>query len=76
MSAFDSAYAERNIPLSERYIPLSELCALTGLSQSTVRRAVKSGTAPQPARISRRSLRWSSSEIHAWMRSRVTGRVA
>lgn len=42
---------------------------ITGLSDSTIDRMIRSGTFPQPVKLGPRSVAWRSADIAVWMAS-------
>ena len=55
--------------LAERLVPLRVLCAVTGLSRSTVYRMVAAGAFPKPVKISKGRVAWREREVLAWLAS-------
>ena len=55
--------------LAERLVPLRVVCAVTGLSRSTIYRMVGAGTFPRPVKISKARIAWRESEVMAWVAS-------
>ena len=55
-----------------------EIEELTGLSCASIYRKMRSGTFPEPIKISDRAVRWKLAEIEAWIESRprATGATA
>lgn len=51
---------------------LPEVLGLVGLSRSTVYRLIQEGAFPVPVKLGQRAVAWRSSEIHAWIESRVS----
>jgi excisionase family DNA binding protein len=53
----------------EKLITMAEVVELTALSQSTIRRLMKSGRLPKPIRLSptRRSIRFKLSDIQQYL---------
>ncbi len=47
-----------------------EVERLTGMSTSSLYRAMREGDFPEPLRISRRAVRWRADEIGAWIEGR------
>lgn len=52
-----------------------EACRLTGLSQSTLWRLVKSGDAPKPVQLSPRVVGWLRCELENWIAARAASRT-
>lgn len=59
------------IPLP-RFLRLSELTHLTGLSTSTIYLQIKANKFPKPYKITDRSSGWLESEVRRWLMSRST----
>ena len=55
--------------LAERLVPLRVVCAVTGLSRSTIYRMVGAGTFPRPVKISKARVAWRECEVLAWLAS-------
>ena len=53
-----------------RLLRLSEVQARCGLSRSSLYRQMRNGSFPKPLKVGLRAIRWSESEITAWMESR------
>ena len=59
-----------------RFLRISEVEALTGLSRTTIYEWSADGRFPPPVRLSERAVRWVESEVVGWMEERVEqGRV-
>lgn len=58
-----------NIALLNNLLTYEEVCALTKLSQPTLRRYVKAGKFPQPIRPnpSGKAVRFRAADVHSWM---------
>jgi prophage regulatory protein len=57
-------------PLPERrFLRLSDVIRLVGLSKTSIYNAEKAGTFPARRKIGIRAVRWDSREIDRWMRS-------
>ena len=54
----------------DKLITRREVEELTGITRSTIYREMASGRFPLALRIGRRSVRWRSGEIVAWMEAR------
>jgi prophage regulatory protein len=50
---------------------LPDVIVRVGLRRTAVYDAVKAGTFPQPIKLSRRCVCWSSDEIEKWVRARI-----
>ncbi len=59
--------AESETLLAERLVPLRTLCAVTGLSRSTVYRKLSDRSFPKPVRISKGRVAWREREVLAWL---------
>ena len=57
----------------DRFVPLSEVTLITGMSRSTIYDYVAAGIFPRPAKIGTAS-RWSRQEIADWMNARLSER--
>ena len=67
--------SERTKP-AIRFLRISEVEALTGLSRSTIYDWSADGRFPRPVRLSERAVRWIESEVLEWMAERIEqGRV-
>jgi len=55
---------------------LKAVCALTGLSRSTLWRMCRRGEFPQPLKLTARLIGWRAAEALAWLDSRERGRPA
>ena len=53
-----------------------DLRALTGLSDSTVRRLEQASEFPKRIQLAARSVGWRSSEVAAWLANRPNGKLA
>ena len=59
-----------------RFLRISEVEALTGLSRTTIYDWSADGRFPRPVRLSERAVRWIESEVVEWMAERIEqGRV-
>ena len=48
-----------------------EVCAVTGMSRSTINRLRKAGTFPEPSHnLGVRMMAWSTTDVLAWMESK------
>jgi prophage regulatory protein len=48
---------------------LKDVCALLGMSRSTVYNRISEGSFPRPARVGIRSVRWRAEDLSAWRKS-------
>ena len=55
---------------------LYAVTARTGLSRSSVYRAIDAGTFPAPVKIGERASAWSAEEVQAWCTARIKARDA
>lgn len=49
---------------------LADVCAVIGLSRSSVYKRISDGSFPQPVHIGEHSVRWRSTDIEAWIQGR------
>ena len=54
-----------------RFLRISEVEALTGLSRTTIYDWSADGRFPRPVRLSERAVRWIESEVVEWMEERI-----
>lgn len=57
-------------PPPARLLSRTQVEQLTGLSTSSLYRAMHRGEFPEPLRVSTRSVRWRNDEIQAWIEER------
>lgn len=50
-------------------ISMAVVIALTGMSQTTIRRLVKEGAFPAPSNMSTRVVRWRAGDVRDWLRA-------
>jgi len=55
--------------VTDRLIYLSEVCATTSLSRSTIYRMIDRCEFPQQVQISRNRVAWYQSQIEQWLRN-------
>lgn len=55
------------LQVKERGLKIEELVVMTGMSKSSIWRAVRYGNLPHPYRVGKRLSRWKESEILSWM---------
>ncbi|MGH8082926.1 MAG: helix-turn-helix transcriptional regulator [Lysobacter sp.] len=55
---------------TEELAAIKRVCAMTGLSKTTIYRMIRDGTFPKPVLVGRRAL-WPVSRIHTWARQQV-----
>jgi prophage regulatory protein len=53
-----------------RYLPWREVIELTGMSRSTLKRAIREGEFPAPRKLTRGRVGFRDDEIAAWVESR------
>ena len=53
----------------ERFLRLSSVLRLTGLSRSTLYRKIQNGTFPRQLKLSTRCIGWRESEVELWLRA-------
>jgi prophage regulatory protein len=56
--------------MSERLLRKQQVCDLIGLRPTSLYMLVRAGRFPQPIRLSPQTVRWSESEVSAWIRAR------
>jgi prophage regulatory protein len=61
-----------NMSEMKTFIRLPAVIAATGLSRSTVLRAVKAGTFPAPIHIGLRAVAWDSGAVAQWQLDRIS----
>ena len=61
--------AEPETLLAERLVPLRTVCAVTGLTRSTIYRMVATGAFPGPVKISKARVAWRERDVRAWLTS-------
>jgi prophage regulatory protein len=57
-----------------KFLKLTEVIALTGLSRSSVYLAISKGEFPRQISLGARSVAWVSNEIEDWMESCIANR--
>ncbi|WP_419943694.1 helix-turn-helix transcriptional regulator [Candidatus Poriferisodalis sp.] len=64
-------------PQTPLLLPRAEVERLTGMSTSSIYRALRHGDFPEPLRIGKRAVRWRYDEIQDWInrRPRAAGTV-
>lgn len=63
-----------SIEVADRFLPLGEVIRIVGASRSTIYSWVANGSFPAPKRLGARRVGWLSSEVDAWVRTRVSAR--
>ncbi|WP_244544918.1 AlpA family transcriptional regulator [Collimonas sp. OK607] len=72
-----TALHKKRITTSKRILRMAELKVQIGLSRSTIYEFIKSGNFPRSVSLGSRAVGWLSSDIDAWVESRViTSNVA
>lgn len=61
--------------LADRLLTRAQVELRTGLSRSSIYRAMREGTFPEPIKVTPRAVRWSQNELEEWLASlpRATG---
>ena len=54
----------------DRLLTRAEVESRVGLTKTSIYRMMRAGQFPEPLRISTRAVRWSASEIEAWLADR------
>ncbi|WP_339326073.1 AlpA family transcriptional regulator [Cronobacter sakazakii] len=60
-----------DIAVSDRLMPITDVCAATGYKKPTIYEWMRDGKFPRPVKIGR-SVRWPSSEVDAWIKDKIT----
>lgn len=60
--------------MTDRILRLPEVEELTGLRRTAIYAHAKSGSFPQPFKITKRATGWLESEVRAWIESRASER--
>ncbi len=55
----------------QRLLRMPDVCAIVGLSKSSIYEGVKAGTFPAPIKLSRRAVCWPAAAIDAWITERI-----
>lgn len=53
-----------------RYLPWDEIIELTGMSRSTLKRAIRDGDFPPPRKLTRGRVGFRQDEVAAWVETR------
>ena len=56
--------------MNEKLLRRRDVEELTGLSRASIYRLISEGGFPRPVRVSATAVRWKSSDIDAWIKSR------
>ncbi|WP_243457468.1 helix-turn-helix transcriptional regulator [Ottowia testudinis] len=65
-----------SLKIPEALLKISTVIAVTGLSESSIRRKMAAGDFPLPVRDGLRCTRWIAAEVQAWLRARQAQRDA
>ena len=57
--------------IPEALLKIQTVIAVTGLSESTIRRKVAEGKFPQPIKDGARCTRWVAGQVSNWLRAKV-----
>ena len=57
------------LQLDDALLKIQTVCAVTGLSASTIRRGVVDGSFPKPVKRGTRCTRWVSRDVSAWLKA-------
>lgn len=57
------------LQLPDALLTVRTVCAVSSLSESSIRRGVAVGTFPAPVKRGKRCTRWVSSDVTAWLRA-------
>ena len=64
------------LPPQTRLLRLPEVAAAVGLRKTSIYNNIRTGTFPQPVRLTPRARAWRSDEIAAWIAERTAARDA
>lgn len=56
--------------MSQRILRRQEVESITGLSRSSIYKAMNAGDFPAPIQLSKRAVGWRQSDVEAWISSR------
>jgi prophage regulatory protein len=59
---------------STRLLRLPQVCELTGLSRTSIYRAMGAGEFPRSVPLYRRGVAWAADEVEQWIASRLNSR--
>ncbi len=59
-----------SLKIPEALLRISTVTAVTGLSESSIRRKVASGDFPAPVKDGKRCTRWVSAKVQNWLRAK------
>lgn len=65
----DASRVALDLPPDDAILNIKGAAMLAGISQSTVKRLVVSGSFPKPVRMSPRRIGWLAGEVKAWVRA-------
>ncbi len=68
MNTADQPMTSTTAPEEDALLPVKKVTAACGFSKTSIYRMMERGTFPRPAKRHGRSVRWSRSEVQAWMR--------
>ncbi len=57
--------------IPEALLKIQTVVAVTGLSEPTIRRRIRSGDFPEPIRMGTRCSRWVALEVSDWLRGKA-----
>lgn len=56
--------------MSERFLKMADVMAITAMSRSTIKAWVKAGKFPAPTKLGRRLIRWPESVVSEWVKGK------
>lgn len=59
------------VQIADALLKIQTVIAVTGLSESTIRRKVSNGTFPKPIKDGCRCTRWVAGHVTNWLRAKV-----
>lgn len=62
----------QTLEIPDALLKIQTVCAVTGQSESSVRRGVAAGTFPKPVKRGTRCTRWVAGSVSAWLQSQKT----
>ena len=65
-----SPYVHGEITVNQRILRRQEVESVTGLSRSSIYKAMSAGDFPAPIQLSKRAVGWRQSDVEKWIRSR------
>lgn len=66
-----SAQSPYVVQIADALLKIQTVIAVTGLSESTIRRKVSDGTFPKPIKDGCRCTRWVAGSVTSWLRAKV-----